>query len=381
MNVIVVGGVAGGASTAARLRRLSEEANITIFEKGGYVSFANCGLPYYIGGEVQQWDSLQVTSPKRLRQRFNLDVHTHKEVVSIDRAEKTVKVKDVVSGEQSNHSYDHLVLSVGCEAIVPRAIPGIMRPGHFTLKTLEDTTAIEQHIAAVHPRRIVICGGGFIGLEIAEQLVLRGFRIAMVEAMDQVMAPLDPEMAEYLHDLLRAKGVDLHLSDAVASFDEPAADKDGTAARASDVILKSGARLPADMVVLALGVRPSTAFVAAAGLELTPRGHIKVDERMQTITDPCIWAVGDAVEVRNSALGGDETWAVALGGPANRQGRLCADNILGRKGACTYRGTIGANGVQMFGLTAAGVGVQRTRSRPSRCQSVISLCIAYRIGC
>mmetsp|Transcript_88019 Transcript_88019/g.252231 ORF Transcript_88019/g.252231 Transcript_88019/m.252231 type:complete len:581 (+) Transcript_88019:92-1834(+) len=352
MRVIIVGGVAGGASTAARLRRLSEEAEIMIFEKGGYVSFANCGLPYYLGGEIHQWNALQIVSPEVLLKRFNLDVNIHKEVVSIDRAAKSVTVKDVLTGETADHSYDHLVLSVGCEAIVPQAIPGIARDGHFTLKSMEDTAAIERHIAAVHPKRVVICGGGFIGLEIAEQLAHRSFQVSIVEAMDQVLAPLDPEMAEQIHKLLRTKGIQLHLNDAVASFDEPP-----TGASVSDVVLKSGARLPADLVIVSLGVRPSTAFAAEAGLELTSRGHVKVDDRMRTVTDPCIWAVGDAIQVRNSAMGGDETWAVALGGPANRQGRICAENIAGHPQAGTYRGTLGANGVQLFGLTAASVGV------------------------
>eukprot|EP00930_Biecheleria_cincta_P010912 TRINITY_DN1132_c0_g1_i1.p1 TRINITY_DN1132_c0_g1~~TRINITY_DN1132_c0_g1_i1.p1 ORF type:complete len:581 (+),score=107.70 TRINITY_DN1132_c0_g1_i1:142-1884(+) len=352
MKVIIVGGVAGGASTGARLRRLSEDVEITIFEKGGYVSYANCGLPYYIGGEVQCWDNLQVTDIQKLHGRFNLDVHINKEVVAIDRAAKKVAVKDTKSGETTEHQYDHLVLSVGCEPIVPRAIPGIDRPGHFTLKSMEDTASVERHIASVHPSRVVVCGGGFIGLEIAEQLVNKGLNVSIVEAMDQVMAPLDLEMAEYIHGVLRSKGVNLHLADAVAGFEEST-----VGAKASDVLLKSGTRLPADMVILALGVRPSTGFVGAAGIELTARGHVKVDDCMRTVSDPNVWALGDAIEVKNSAMGGEETWAVALGGPANRQGRICAENIIGKPGASKYKGTIGTNGVKLWDTTAAGVGV------------------------
>lgn len=276
MRVIIIGGVAGGASTAARLRRLSEDAEITIFEKGGYVSFANCGLPYYLGNEIKQFSKLQITNPKALHDRFNLNVFTGKEVINIDRSAKTVLVKDVHSEATCAHAYDELVIAIGCEAVIPRAIPGIMRSGHFTLRSLEDTSAIERHIAAVHPTRICVCGGGFIGLEIAEQFVNRGYKVSLVEAMDQVMAPLDPELAEYLHIELRQKGIDLHLADGVASFEDPT-----EGAASSDVLLKSGVRLPSDLVILALGVRPSSKLAADAGLELTSRGFIKVDDSMR----------------------------------------------------------------------------------------------------
>lgn len=350
-----MGGVAGGASVAARLRRLDEAAQITIFEKSGYVSFANCGLPYYLGGEINQWSKLQVTTPKKLKAQFNLDIHIHNEVISIDRAAKTVGVKDTSSGEEFQQEYDELVLAVGCEAVIPRSIPGVAREGHFALRNLEDTSAIEQYMAQKHPKRLVVCGGGFIGLEVAEQLKIKGLEVHVVEAMDQVMAPMDPEMARYIHNELNRQGIHLHLSDPVASF-EDGVEGEEPVALASDVLLKSGARLPADMVILAMGVRPSTKLAGDAGLELTARGHIKVDDRMRT-SDEHIWAVGDAVEVRNAALGDDNTWAVALGGPANRQGRLCADNIARLPSAGMYKGTIGSYVVKVFDLTAAGVGV------------------------
>lgn len=331
---------------------MSETAEITIFEKGDYVSFANCGLPYYLGGEIKLFSKLQITTPQALKDRFNLNVNVNAEVVGIDRAARIVTVRDAKSGNSSTHEYDDLVLAVGCEAIVPRAIPGIERSGHFTLRSLEDTSAIEQYMAAVHPCRICVCGGGFIGLEIAEQFTNRGYEVSIVEAMDQVMAPLDPELAEELHAELRQKGIVLHLSDGVASFEQPS-----QGAAASDVLLRSGTRLPADLVILASGIRPSTKLAADAGMELTSRGYIKVDDRMRSVTDPHVWAVGDAIEVGNAALGGDATWAVALGGPANRQGRLCADNIARKPGAGAYRGTIGASVVKVFSLTAASVGV------------------------
>ena len=353
-KVLVVGGVAGGASTAARLRRLSEEAQITIFERSGYVSFANCGLPYYLGGEIQQWSKLQVTNPIKLKARFNLDVRTKTEVLAIHRASKTITVKNLQTGAETQEPYDELVLAVGCEAIIPRAIPGIDREGHFPLRSLEDTSAIESWIATKHPTKIVVCGGGFIGLEIAEQLKNKGMQVHVVEAMDQVMAPLDREMAQYLHEELKAKGIHLHLSNPVSSFEEGGA--------ASTVVLKSGEKVIADLVILAMGVRPVTKFIGDAGIELTQRGHIKVNEKMQT-NDPHVWAVGDAVEVKNSALGDDHTWAVALGGPANRQGRICADNIAQIPTAGKYRGTIGASVVKVFDLTAASVGVNEKHLR------------------
>lgn len=354
-RVIIVGGSAAGASAAARLRRLSEETEITIFEKGGYVSFANCGLPYYLGGEIQLWSSLQVTSPDKLRSRFNLNVHTSTEVVSIDRAAKKVIVREVASGVEATHEYDDLVLTMGCDALMP-PIPGIDRAGHFALRSLEDTGAIEAWMATKHPNRVVVCGGGFIGLEFAEQMKIKGIpEVHVVELAPQVMAPLDHEMAQYLHEELRAKGIKLHLSDGVAAFQE-GADGKGPKAAASDVVLKSGVTMQADLVVLSMGIRPCTKLAKEAGLELAPTGHVKVDERMLT-SDEHIYAAGDAVEVRNRSLGGDSMWAVALGGPANRQGRVCADQIAKTPSPSVYKGTIGASVVKIFDLTAASVGV------------------------
>lgn len=357
-RVIIVGGVAGGASTAARLRRLSESAAITMFEKGGYVSFANCGMPYYIGGEIKEWDKLQVTTPAALLRRFNINVQVQSEVVSIDREVRQVTVRHTVSGTETLHDYDELVLAVGCEALVPRAIPGIGREGHFVLRSLEDTAAIEQHMAEKQPKTACICGGGFIGLELAEQLALRGLQVRVVEAMDQVMAPLDRDLAEYIHDELRANGVGLSLSDGVAAFEEPS-----SGALVSDVVLKSSERVPADLVILAMGVRPCTRLAAEAGLELTERGHIKVHDTMRTVTDPHVWAVGDAIEVHNAALGGEARWAVPLAGPANRQGRIAADNISGKEPASLYKGTLGASVLKVFGLTAASVGMNERSVR------------------
>jgi len=352
MRVIVVGGVAGGASTAARLRRLTEDVEVTLFERSSYVSFANCALPYYIGGEVPEWTQLQVTSPERLRERFNLNVFTNTEVVAIDRKQKHVTVRSTTTGDTTEYPYDHLVISVGCDAVLPRNIPGIKRDGHFCLKTMEDTSAIEQHIAKVHPRNIVVCGGGFIGLEISEQLANRNFNVTIVQSSEQVMNPFDPEMAEYLHQTLRKRGVDLRLGDGLANFEDAS-----QGALASTVVLRSGTKIPADMVILAMGIRPATAFVAAAGISTSSGGHIRVNERMQTITDPCIWAVGDAIEVKNCAAGGTEMWSVPLAGPANRQGRIAAENIVGIPNASLYRGTFGTSGIRIWGVTAGCVGL------------------------
>jgi NADPH-dependent 2,4-dienoyl-CoA reductase/sulfur reductase-like enzyme/rhodanese-related sulfurtransferase len=361
-RIVVIGGVAGGASFAARMRRLDEHADIILLEKTGHVSFANCGLPYYLGREIRHWQSLIVADAALLRKRFNLDVRIHTEATAINRDAKTVSIKDHKSGATEDLKYDELVLAVGCEALMP-PIPGIQRDGHFPLRTLDDTQNIEVWMARTHPQTVVVCGGGFIGLEIAEQLRLNDperkirsdkdtykLKVHVVEAMDQVMAPLDRDMAEYLHEKLEENGIDLHLSDPVASFD------DAVSSSASCIKLKSGKVIHADLVILAMGVRPSTKWIGEAGITLAPRGHIKVNEKMQT-NDINIWAVGDAVEVHNAALGGDAQWAVALGGPANRQGRICADFVHGLPSAKPYRGTYGASVVKIFELTAAGVGV------------------------
>ncbi len=353
-RVVIVGGVAGGASAAARARRLSEEAVITVFERGPHVSFANCGLPYFVGGEILEPDALLLQTPQSLRARFNLDVRVQSEVIGIDRQEQKVKVREVQTGREYEHPYDALILSTGASPMKP-PIPGIERPGHFTVRNIPDVDRIMAWIQKCHAGRAVVVGGGYIGLEMAEQLKRRGLSVTVVEALPQVMAPLDPEMAAWLHQELRANGVELHLGDPVAAFEPPAS---GENARASIVVLKSARRLAADIVVLGLGVRPESELARQAGLELGKLGGIRVNEHLQT-SDPRIWAVGDAIEVRDAVTG---SWSVIpLAGPANRQGRIAAENIFGRPSR--YEGTWGTAILRLFGLTAGATGANEKALR------------------
>ena len=346
-RILIVGGVAGGASAAARARRLSEEAEILVFERGPHVSFANCGLPYFVSGEIRKSKDLVLQTPEELHARFNLDVRVNTEAVRIDRNENILEVRDLKTGEVAKEPYDALLLSPGASAIKP-PIPGIDSPGHFTLRTVPDTLAISTWITIHQAKRAVVVGGGYIGMEITEQLTRRGLTVSVVEEMPQVVGIFDVEMATYLHRELLSNGTDLHLSDSVVAFDSP---KQGEQAAASVVFLKSGARLPADIVILAIGVRPEVELARLAGLEIGELGGIRVDNRLRT-SDPHIWAVGDAIEVRHIVTG---EWAlIALAGPANRQGRIAADNILGRD-SC-YEGTLGTSIVRLFDITAAATG-------------------------
>jgi NADPH-dependent 2,4-dienoyl-CoA reductase/sulfur reductase-like enzyme/rhodanese-related sulfurtransferase len=346
-RIVIVGGVAGGASAAARARRLSEEAEIIIFERGPHVSFANCGLPYFVGGEIADRDELLLQTPQSLRARFNLDVRVLTEVVAIDRAAQQVRVREVQSGREYTQPYDALVLATGAVPVHPD-VPGFDRPGHFLVRNVPDVEKLTDWIRETQARRAVVVGGGYIGLEMAEQLQRRGLSVALAQRPAQVMTPLDPEMAAWLHQELNANGVDLHLNDAVAAFEPPQA---GEEARASVVVLQSGRRLPADLVVLGMGVRPETSLARQAGLEIGTLGGIRVNEHLQT-SDQHIWAVGDAIEVRDGVTG---AWSlVPLAGPANRQGRIAADNILGQHSH--YAGTLGTSILRLFKLTAACTG-------------------------
>ena len=346
-RIVIVGGVAGGASAAARARRLSEEAEIIIFERGPHVSFANCGLPYFVGGEIADRDELLLQTPQSLRARFNLDVRVLTEVVAIDRAARQVRVREVQSGKEYEQPYDELVLSTGAAPVHPN-VPGLDRAGHFAVHNVPDVEKITAWIKETQARRAVVVGGGYIGLEMAEQLQRRGLSVALAQRPAQVMTPFDPEMAAWLHQELHANGVELHLNDAVASFEPPQA---GESARASVVVLKSGQRLPADLVVLGMGVRPETSLARQAGLEIGTLGGIRVNEHLQT-SDPHIWAVGDAIEVRDAVTG---AWSlIPLAGPANRQGRIAADNIFGKHSH--YDGTLGTSILRLFKLTAACTG-------------------------
>lgn len=346
-SLVIIGGVAGGASAAARARRLCENCEIIVFERGPHVSFANCGLPYFVGGEIVEQDSLLLQTPETLRARFNLDVRVSTEVVAIDRSAQTVMVREIATGREYSQPYDALVLSTGAVPLKP-PIPGIDRPGHFTVRNIPDVESIVAWIKDCKGCRAGVVGGGYIGLEMAEQLKQRGLGVTIVEALPQVMAPLDPEMAAWLHGELKSHGVELHLGDPVARFEAPDA---GEQARASVIVLKSGKRIEADVVVLGLGVRPEVSLAKDAGLELGAIGGIRVNHHLQT-SDPKIWAVGDAIEVRDCVTG---AWSIIpLAGPANRQGRIAAANIFHRP--MSYQGTWGTAILRLFNLTAGCTG-------------------------
>ena len=342
LKVVIVGGVAGGATAAARLRRLSESAEIVVFERGEHISFANCGLPYHVGGIIEDRAKLLLMTPARMAERFRIDVRVRHEVLRIHRAEREVEVRNLQTGEVSLEPYDHLVLSTGAAPIRP-PLPGIELPPILTLRNLADMDAIIAQ-AAQHPKgHAVVVGGGFIGLELADNLRHRGLRVTLVEMGDQVMPPLDRELAALLHGHLREKGVTLRLSEAVTGFAE---EGDGV-----KVSLRSGDTLRADFVCLSIGVKPESQLALEAGLETGARGGVKVDARLLT-SDPNISAIGDAAEV--PAMGGIEQAWVPLAGPANRQGRLVADRLAGTPVA--YAGIQGTGIAKVFELTAGSTG-------------------------
>ena len=342
-RILIIGGVAGGASAAARLRRLDEAAEIVVFDRGPYVAFANCGLPYYVGNVIADERSLLVSSPEMFRERFNVEVHTETEVMAIDRAASTITVRNLRTGKSRAERYDALVLSPGAAPIRP-ALPGIDRPGVFAVRNIPDTRKIRTWISERQARSAVVVGGGFIGLEMVENLVHRGLSVTVLEKLPQIMPPLDAEMAAPLMAHLTAKGVTLHLGDGLAAIET---DLHGRLS----VVAESGARLSADIVVLAIGVKPENGLAAAAGLQIGARGGIVVDHEMRT-SDPKIWVVGDAVEVQD-VLTGQET-VLPLAGPANRQGRIAAESIAGRHPR--FRGVQATAVVGVLGLTAASTG-------------------------
>lgn len=348
-RILIVGGVAGGASCAARLRRLDESAEILLFDRGPYVSFANCGLPYYVGNVIQNEASLLVADANLFRERFAISVFTRTEVTAIDREKKEITVRDLETGSTRTERYDALVLSPGAAPLRP-PLPGIDLPGIFTVRSIPDSRAIRERIATGQARSAVVIGGGFIGLEMAENLVHRGLSVTILEKGTQVMPPLDPEVAERVAAHLSSHGITLALGEGVAGF-EPR----GTGLA---VQTDAGRTLEADIVILAIGVRPDTSLAKAAGLELGNRGGIRVDDRMRT-SDPAIWAVGDAVEVRD-LLSGEET-LLALAGPANRQGRIAADGICGRD--TRFRGVQGTAICGLFGLQIAATGLSEKTLR------------------
>lgn len=342
-RVLIVGGVAGGASCAARLRRLDESAAITLFDRGPYVSFANCGLPYYVGNVIADEKELLIASPEKFRERFNVEVHTETEVTGIDRGARTVRVKDLRTGQTRTEPYDVLVLSPGAAPIRP-PLPGLDLPGVFAVRTIPDTRQIRAWIAERRARRAVVVGAGFIGLEMVENLLHRHVSVTVLEKLPQVMPPLDPEMSIPVRSHMEAYGTKLRLGDGLAAI-EPA---DGGRLV---VVSESGLRLGADIVILAIGVRPESWLAREAGLRIAPRGGIAVDAEMRT-SDPHIWAIGDAVEVPDIVTG-QET-ILPLAGPASRQGRTAAESIAGR--AARFRGVQATAVVGFFGLVVAATG-------------------------
>ena len=350
MKAIIIGGVSGGATAAARLRRNSEAAQIVLVERGPFISFANCGLPYHISGAISEREQLLVTSAEAFHERYRVDVRVRTEAMAIDRANYTVRMRNLDTGEEYDESYDRVLLSPGAEPIRPR-LPGIESQRVFGLRNIPDLDRIMRHLDETKPRRAVVIGGGFIGIEVAENLHERGLFVTLVEGADQILAPFDPEMAAIVHAHMREKHIELYLSAKVERFEDKT---DHTV-----VYLHNGKRLQADIVILAIGVRPETTLARGAGLELGSTGGIRVNEFLQT-DDPAIFAVGDAVEVTQTISG--KPALIPLAGPANRQARIAADNMLwGQR--CAYKGTLGTAILKAFDLAAASTGLNEKQLR------------------
>ena len=349
MKVVIVGGVAGGATAAARIRRLDEQAEIVVFERSGFISYANCGLPYYIGGVIEDPEELTLQTPESFFSRFRVAMRVRHEVTAIHPDKKTVSVTNLETGEAFEESYDKLILSPGAKPTQPR-LPGVGLSKLFTLRTVEDTFRIKEYIDRNHPKSAVLAGGGFISLELAENLRELGMEVTIVQRPKQLMNPFDPDMASFIHSEMRRHGVKLALGHTVEGVEE----KNGGV----DVLLKDEVPLHADMVVLAIGVSPDTHLAQEAGLELGVKGSIVVNDRMETSV-PDIYAVGDAVQVRHFVTGQDVL--LSLAGPANKQGRIAADNICG--GDSRYTGSQGSSVIKVFDMTAASTGVNETNAR------------------
>lgn len=349
MKVIIVGGVAGGASAAARLRRLDENAQITMYERSGYISYANCGLPYYIGGVITDRRQLTLQTPDSFYKRFRVDVKVNHEVLSIDRVNHTVEVKNLSTGEIFTDNYDKLVLSPGAKAVKP-PIPGIESERIFTLRTVEDTYRIADEIKALKAESAVVIGGGFIGIEAAENLTGIGLSVSLCEASPQVLSQFDDDMIPQVHAVIREKGINLILGRAISSFEEK---EDGI-----ESVLSDGEHIKSDIVLLAIGVAPDSALAVSAGIKTGIKGAITVDEHMLT-SDPDIYAVGDAAEIEELVTGSKAN--IPLAGPANKQGRIAADNIAGI--SSSYKGTMGTSVLKIFDITAASTGINERRAR------------------
>ena len=351
MKVVIVGGVAGGATAAARIRRLDEQAEIVVFERSGYISYANCGLPYYIGGMIEDPEDLTLQTPESFYARFRIHMNVHHEVTAIHPDKKTVSVKNLETKEVFEESYDKLLLSPGAKPVWPN-LPGMDSDRIFTLRTVEDTFRIKEFVNRHKPRSAVQVGGGFIGLEMAENLRELGMEVTIVQRPKQLMSPFDADMAAFIHAEMRKHGVQLALGRSVEGF----AEKEG----GLDVLLKDLPPIHADMVVLAIGVTPESTLAKEAGLALGRKGSILVNDRMETSV-PDIYAVGDAVQVRHYVTGEDAL--IALAGPANKQGRIAADNICG--GDSRYLGSQGSSVIKVFDMTAATTGINETNARKS----------------
>ncbi len=349
MKVVIIGGVAGGASAAARLRRLDEQAEIIIFERSGFISYANCGLPYYIGGTIRNKSDLTLQTPQSFWSRFRIDARVHHEVTAIDRENKTVTVKNLETGDVFTESYDKLVLSPGAVPVRPK-LPGIESERIQVLRTVEDTLRIRETIVGQNLRSAVVVGGGFIGVEMAENLRELGLEVRLVEMQPQVFSQFDGDMASFLHAHMRKNGVQLLLGRAVAGFADV---EDGIRVDFGD-----GTAVTTDIVLLAIGVSPDSTLARAAGLDLGVRGSIVTDEHMRT-SDPDIYAVGDAVEICHRVTGQRTT--VPLAGPANKQGRIAADNIAGVESV--YQGAAGTSVLKVFDMTAAATGLSERAAK------------------
>nr|WP_296007791.1 CoA-disulfide reductase [uncultured Blautia sp.] len=349
MKVVIVGGVAGGATAAARLRRLDEQAEIVVFERSGFISYANCGLPYYIGDVIKDPQDLTLQTPESFFSRFRVDMKVRHEVTALHPEKHTVSVKNLKTGEEFEESYDKLILSPGAKPTQP-PVPGTNLEKLFTLRTVEDTLRIKRYINRNHPKSAILAGGGFIGLEVAENLRELGMDVTIVQRPKQLMKPFDSDMAAFIHNEMRKHGVKLALGHTVEGFEET---EDGV-----QVLLKDEAPLRTDMVILAIGVTPDTRLAKEAGLELGVKGSILVNDKMET-SAPDIYAVGDAVQVKHFVTG-QET-LISLAGPANKQGRIAANNICGMDSH--YPGSQGSSIVKVFDMTAAATGINETTAK------------------
>lgn len=349
MKIAIIGGVAGGATAAARLRRLDETAEIVVFERSGYVSYANCGLPYYIGGSITEKEKLTLQTPESFWRRFHIEVRVKNEVLSIDRENKKILVKRLEDGSEYEETYDKLILSPGAKAVKPD-LPGINSKNIFTLRTVEDTYRIKEYIQEKKPKSAVVVGGGFIGLEMAENLIESGIKTTLLQRSAQVMPPLDYDMATFLHAYLIQKGLDLRFFKPIAGYEE--------LEQGVRVLLKDGTSIETDLVLLAIGVVPDSHLAKEAGLQLGIKDSIVVNEKMQT-SDPDIYAVGDAIEVQHYVTG--KKALISLAGPANKQGRIAANNIVGIQDR--FAGSQGSAVLKAFDMTVAATGINEKTAK------------------